>query len=127
VVVGNGDVERIPVLEPETDTPLVVDANAVLARSVAPELLKPVGWGEPQVSKAYSRVELRQAHGSTSEYGWREHRSSAQAEHLLQGLVNGAQVCCVQCAAWPRVTNAMVNWSGLQAIRDRSFGEAVNG
>jgi hypothetical protein len=44
VVVHNLNVESIPVTPQETDTPLVVDADAVLAFSVALQRFQMIAW-----------------------------------------------------------------------------------
>jgi hypothetical protein len=49
VVVDDLDVIRVPVLPAKADAPLIVDANAVLARAVAFELFESVARRNTQV------------------------------------------------------------------------------
>jgi hypothetical protein len=60
VVVGDLDIVRIAGVPPETDAPLVIDPNAVLARSVAHQLLQPVARRDPEVGEFHGGVQLPQ-------------------------------------------------------------------
>jgi hypothetical protein len=44
VIIDDLDVVSVTVRETETDSPLVIDADAVLAGAFAEELLEVVGW-----------------------------------------------------------------------------------
>jgi hypothetical protein len=48
VVINDLDLQRITVLPDEADSPLIVDSNAVLSRSITLQPLKPVRWWNPQ-------------------------------------------------------------------------------
>jgi len=57
VVVNDLYLQRIAFLPDEADPPLIVDSNAVLSRSVAPQFLKPVRWRNTQRIQAAGRRE----------------------------------------------------------------------
>jgi len=57
VVVNDLNLRSIAVPPNETDSPLIVDSNAVLSRSVALQLLKPVRWRNPKRIQATRRRE----------------------------------------------------------------------
>jgi hypothetical protein len=57
VVVDDLDVIRVPVLPPKADPPLIVDANTVLARSVAFELFESVAGRNTQVLELLGGVD----------------------------------------------------------------------
>jgi hypothetical protein len=60
MVVGNFDIKNIAVCPPEAHAPLVVDADAVLARTVAFERFEPVAGWALQKRQACRAVQLRQ-------------------------------------------------------------------
>ena len=60
MVIGYLDVVRIALTPPKTDTPLVIDADAVLARPVSFELLKPVAWRRSEVLQGVSSIKDEQ-------------------------------------------------------------------
>src|SRR6056297_1213500 len=60
VVVRNFDVIRMPFPPEETDAPLIVDSNAVLARPVAFEAFQPISGRNAQKVKLGCGVELQQ-------------------------------------------------------------------
>jgi len=51
---------RMPVFPDKTDAPLVVNADAVLARQVALEGFEAVAWRHTQVTQGFSGGELRE-------------------------------------------------------------------
>jgi hypothetical protein len=57
VVVDDLDIERITVLPPEAEAPLIVDANAVLSGAIPFELLQPIAGGNAKVLEPLSRVD----------------------------------------------------------------------
>jgi hypothetical protein len=57
MVVADLDVVGVAVLEAETDSPLVVDGDRVLADSIALERMEPVTWRDPEELNLSSRVE----------------------------------------------------------------------
>jgi hypothetical protein len=59
VIVHDFYFEGIPIFPTEADSPLVIDPNAVLARSVTIKLLQAVA-GQGQVSQAGCRIQLLQ-------------------------------------------------------------------
>ena len=61
VMVHNFNIEGILVDEPETDPPLIIDANAPLPLTITGELLQPIGWGETQVLYTQSIMKLEQS------------------------------------------------------------------
>jgi hypothetical protein len=60
VVINNLDIFRVPVTPSETDTPLIVDPDAVLAGAVTCQSLKPITRREPQVVKPGRGVQIAQ-------------------------------------------------------------------
>jgi hypothetical protein len=57
VVVDDLDVVRVPRSPAETDPPLLVDADTVLAGSIALQLLQPVAGWDPQVVQHHRSVQ----------------------------------------------------------------------
>jgi hypothetical protein len=60
VVVDYGDVKRIAVLPAEADSPLIVDANAVLASAISFQLLQPVAWWNTKIFELFGGVDLHE-------------------------------------------------------------------
>jgi hypothetical protein len=60
MIVDNLDFVGIPFSPLETDTPLIIDADAVLARSIPAQLLQPIGWRASQVLQCSGVVEHAQ-------------------------------------------------------------------
>ena len=58
MVIGNFDVKRVGVNPTETDSPLIVDANAVLTLSIAAQRFEPVAGYGPQVGQRSRRLQL---------------------------------------------------------------------
>jgi hypothetical protein len=59
VIIHNLDIARIAI-PAEADAPLIVDPNAMLARPVPAQRLKPVARRDPQIFKPHCRVEQYQ-------------------------------------------------------------------
>ena len=57
MVVDDLDVEGIGGAPDETDAPLIVDADAVLARTIALERLEPIAGRDAKVSEGVGRIE----------------------------------------------------------------------
>jgi hypothetical protein len=55
VVVNDLKLQSISVFPNEADSPLIIDLNTVLSNPVAPKLLKPVRWWNPQRIQAAGR------------------------------------------------------------------------
>jgi hypothetical protein len=55
VVINDLDFHGVTILPNETDSPLIVDSNAVLSSSVALQLLQPVRWRYPKRIQIASR------------------------------------------------------------------------
>jgi hypothetical protein len=51
---------RLAVPPPETQSPLVIDADAQLSRSVPLQSFQPIPWRKPQVLKSFRSLEDRQ-------------------------------------------------------------------
>lgn len=66
MIVNDLDLECITIVPPETDSPLIIDSNAVLAGPIAAELLQAVSWRDAKVRERFCRVERRELpeHGS---------------------------------------------------------------
>jgi hypothetical protein len=60
VIVDNLDIVRGSVLPTKADTPLVVDANAVLTLSVAAQRLEPIARGDGQVLDRPCSMQIQQ-------------------------------------------------------------------
>lgn len=63
MVVNDLDLERIAVLPAETNSPLIIDADAVLSGSITTELLEPIPGRHAQIRKCFrgiNRDELTQ-------------------------------------------------------------------
>jgi hypothetical protein len=58
VVVNDLDIVGVAVSPPEADAPLIVDADAVLAGSIAPQLLQPITRRHPEILEALGGIEL---------------------------------------------------------------------
>jgi hypothetical protein len=57
VIIYDLDIERVAVFPPETNPPLVVDANTMLARAVALEFLQTVAGWHPEVDQLFGGVD----------------------------------------------------------------------
>jgi hypothetical protein len=57
MVVDDLDIVGIAALPAKADTPLIVDADTVLASSIAGKLLEPIGRRDPQVVHRFCRVQ----------------------------------------------------------------------
>jgi hypothetical protein len=57
VIVYDFDRERRAVSPAKTDAPLLVDADAVLARPIATQLLQPIPWRHTEFFEGKCRVE----------------------------------------------------------------------
>lgn len=62
VIIRTLDVERIAILEPETQPPLIVDADAVLSGTFALQCFKTIRWRKPQILQLDRRMQLQQTH-----------------------------------------------------------------
>jgi hypothetical protein len=60
VVVHNLDLECISITPDETNTPLVVDADAVLPFALAPQSLQPIARRRSQIAQLRSAIQLPQ-------------------------------------------------------------------
>lgn len=70
VVVDNFDFIGYTLPPDEADTPLIVDANAVLAFTVTPECLQPIAWRHSQIVQPRRKMHLCQlAPGHTTHVG----------------------------------------------------------
>jgi hypothetical protein len=49
VIVDDLDVVRVSTLPTKTDSPLVIDSNAVLSLATTHELFKPIRWRDPEI------------------------------------------------------------------------------
>jgi hypothetical protein len=60
VVIGNLDIKSMSILPSETDPILVVDADAVLTRSITLRRLKPICWWRRKIPEFIRAVDLNQ-------------------------------------------------------------------
>ena len=60
MVVGNLDVMCFAIEPAKTESPLIVDANAVLPCSIAGQFLQAIAWGNSQVFQRIGGIEQRQ-------------------------------------------------------------------
>jgi len=58
VVVRDLDIKRIAVLEPEADTPSIVDRDRILALSIPGELVQSVSRRHPQIVDAARKIDV---------------------------------------------------------------------
>ena len=58
MVINNFDTVRAAICPTEANTPLIVDSNAVLTRTIALECLKMIAGWNPQIIKPISDFEL---------------------------------------------------------------------
>jgi len=58
--VGNLDLVGVPVTPLETDSPLVVDANAVLAGPISDQFLQAVTWGDAEIFHRLGGIQKHQ-------------------------------------------------------------------
>jgi len=64
VVLNDLNVERVSVLPLKTDTPLLVDPNAVLPFTVALESLQLIRWRNHEIAEIRSAVQVLQLFGA---------------------------------------------------------------
>jgi hypothetical protein len=57
MVINDLRIKRVAVLPSKTDTPLIVDSNAPLARPIAGELLQPVCWWNTKVFQGVGSIQ----------------------------------------------------------------------
>ena len=60
MVIGNGNIFRARFCPPKTNSPLVVDTNAVLAGPLATEFLESVPRRDPQIEKVLGGIEYHE-------------------------------------------------------------------
>src|SRR5690242_9631223 len=87
----------------EADTPLLVDANAVLPRPVLNQLLQPITWGYAQVVNAAGRVdkyefvvcnptqlfaELLDVGAAPNRFGVRPSKGANHFSIVMEGVIN---------------------------------------
>jgi hypothetical protein len=58
VIIDDLNIVRIAFSPNETETPLVIDPNAILARSVAMQRFQAISWWRPQISQFSGGVQL---------------------------------------------------------------------
>jgi hypothetical protein len=56
VIVRDLDVGRSRRGPRKADSPLIIDANAVLSRAIAPELLEPIARRHPQIVECFRSI-----------------------------------------------------------------------
>jgi hypothetical protein len=64
MIVRDFHVEGVAAFKPETDPPLIVDADTPLTLATTPERLKAIRWGQAQILGSDRRVDLHKAHES---------------------------------------------------------------
>jgi hypothetical protein len=62
VVIDDLYIKCITALEPKTETPLIVDANAPLTNAITDQLLQSVGGRQSQIIDSCGCIQLQQAH-----------------------------------------------------------------
>jgi hypothetical protein len=62
VVIDNLDIEGMSALEPETNSPLAIDANAPLPSTITRELFQLIGWWQAQILNPGCGMNLTQTH-----------------------------------------------------------------
>jgi hypothetical protein len=66
MVINNLDISGLAADPFETDTPLVIDADAILACSISPELLESVAGNGRQVLQIFCAIEVKQFAASSA-------------------------------------------------------------
>ena len=78
VIVGEFNVECVTISPPETEAPLPVDADAVLSRAIASQLLQSIPRRNPQLSQLSNRLEELQFSGCYQLHApWEARREAA--------------------------------------------------
>jgi hypothetical protein len=57
MIVCDLDVICVTVPPPEADSPLIINADAILSRSITRQLLKPIAWRNTEVTEVFSGVD----------------------------------------------------------------------
>ncbi len=60
MVIDDLDIFSFVIAPLETNSPLVVDTDTILARSIAFEFLKAISWWSEQIMKIFSIIEIDQ-------------------------------------------------------------------
>jgi hypothetical protein len=60
MIIDDLDVVGVTVFPPETDTPLVIDSDAILALSVSGQLLVPIPPGNPHIIQRLGGVQQQE-------------------------------------------------------------------
>lgn len=82
MIVGNADVEGVAIDPAEDDAPLLVDADAVVSRQLAPQGLKAVSRGYSKIVQTHGSVDqLELAQSTPTQIGW----DPARASRVLAG------------------------------------------
>jgi hypothetical protein len=83
VIINDLNVKRIAVLEAKADSPLVIDADAMLPEAIMLERLQVIRRWQAQILKARSRIQLCEPHGGASKnISWNAPRSARCVEAL---------------------------------------------
>jgi hypothetical protein len=72
MIIGYFDIASLAVFKPETDAPLIVDANAPLPGAISAQRFQAVGWRHAEVIKRHGRVQLGQSLASPPQHVGRE-------------------------------------------------------
>jgi hypothetical protein len=90
MIIRDLHVARVPLYPTKTDAPLIINANAVLTGTVAPQLFQAIAWRRQQVAHMLRAVQVEQfAPGC-----------------LLGSMAGGATLHCEKCVRLrdPRTT-----------------------
>ena len=60
MIVRHFDLVGITFLPPEANSPLVVDADAMLSSTIARKAFQPISWRDPQIVQPFSDIKLDQ-------------------------------------------------------------------
>jgi len=87
MIIGQFHIERVTVLKPKTDPPLIVDRNGKLTFSIPTQFVESIARWDSEIFQSSSEVdELESSHGSSLDIG-RKLSRFPRFEQLLRGPV----------------------------------------
>jgi hypothetical protein len=87
VIINDLNVKGIAVLEAKADSPLVIDADAVLSEAVMLERLQMIRRRQAQILKTSGGIQLCEPHGGAPEdVSWNAPRSACCVKALRLGI-----------------------------------------
>ena len=90
MIVSDLNVVGMATLPYETDSPLFIDSNAMLAQPIALQFLKAVSWWNTQFLDVYRRIQHQELSFGTPAYGNRKTARSSSPEDILGLMISEA-------------------------------------